>query len=58
MKKTIELEMFEALTADNYENTGQVSVVFLDRKLLRMADDFKKKNLINSSSRPKKTPLR
>jgi len=41
MKKTKELIAFETLTNDPNENADNIYVVFLDSKLLKMADKFK-----------------
>ncbi len=55
MKKTKELIAFEMLTNDPNENADKIDVVFLDSKLLRMADKFKsnKPNKANALGRQK-----
>ena len=59
MRKTKELKAFEALVHDPDEHTKKVRVVFLDSKLLKMADEFKSKRPNRANShRHKKVPLR
>jgi hypothetical protein len=40
-RKTKELEIFQTLTYDSDELSKNIKVLFLDRRLLRMADKYK-----------------
>jgi hypothetical protein len=44
MNKTIELESFESLTVDQDAGSNKVKVIFLNKKLLEMADNYKNNN--------------